>query len=426
MLKPFHFWCQKVLPLVFDDSLSYYEVLCKLTRKINELIQYIDMQIHALYDWVTDEIREIKDGAVGYTRYLSGKKVLLVCDASTYNATAYQDIVDVYGAEALAVVNIGATGYAQTNATDTNSIVTAITPYSDYDTVFLMVGQYDYIQQEEMGTLADFAKQSRRNVAAGLGWVLSRIMVNFNPNAETFVVTPLCNRTSSGDRGIGLYNNDGHANQAAGQKAYELMMINAARHFGARVIHGYDAPNFTVFQTHLYNRWCVPAVEPYCCQPTAEYIKKFFVPFIVLAAHAQCADMLDICNAPINWNTGGKSTGIIRMKVSQNTVNVLIRMTGHDPTEEDPEPEDSRIVTDGTNHTVKFGETGFQMCAPIFYQFMSGYLRDSSQQFYPVPIYVAKNNTTGLGEFSCVLRNIPAGKYEVFCNGSYVNNSGQY
>lgn len=26
----FRFWCQKVLPLVYDESLSYYEVLCKL------------------------------------------------------------------------------------------------------------------------------------------------------------------------------------------------------------------------------------------------------------------------------------------------------------------------------------------------------------------------------------------------------------
>ena len=26
----FRFWCQKVLPLVYDDSLSYYEILCKV------------------------------------------------------------------------------------------------------------------------------------------------------------------------------------------------------------------------------------------------------------------------------------------------------------------------------------------------------------------------------------------------------------
>ena len=33
-----HPWCHKVLPLTYDESLSYYEVLCKLRYKINEVI----------------------------------------------------------------------------------------------------------------------------------------------------------------------------------------------------------------------------------------------------------------------------------------------------------------------------------------------------------------------------------------------------
>ena len=37
-MKDFRFWCYKVLPLVYDDSLSYYEVLCKVVKYINELI----------------------------------------------------------------------------------------------------------------------------------------------------------------------------------------------------------------------------------------------------------------------------------------------------------------------------------------------------------------------------------------------------
>lgn len=38
-LKYFKFWCYKVLPLVYDDSLSYYEVLCKVVDYINNLIE---------------------------------------------------------------------------------------------------------------------------------------------------------------------------------------------------------------------------------------------------------------------------------------------------------------------------------------------------------------------------------------------------
>ena len=37
-LPHFRFWCQKVLPLVYDNSLSYYEVLCKVVEYINKLI----------------------------------------------------------------------------------------------------------------------------------------------------------------------------------------------------------------------------------------------------------------------------------------------------------------------------------------------------------------------------------------------------
>lgn len=34
----FRQWCQKVLPAVYDDSLSYYEVLCKVTDYLNKVI----------------------------------------------------------------------------------------------------------------------------------------------------------------------------------------------------------------------------------------------------------------------------------------------------------------------------------------------------------------------------------------------------
>ena len=43
-MKPLAFWCQKVLPLTFDDSLSYYEQLCKLANKLNEVIEELNKQ----------------------------------------------------------------------------------------------------------------------------------------------------------------------------------------------------------------------------------------------------------------------------------------------------------------------------------------------------------------------------------------------
>ena len=38
-LRPFRYWCQKVLPLVYDDSLSYYELLCKVVDYLNKTME---------------------------------------------------------------------------------------------------------------------------------------------------------------------------------------------------------------------------------------------------------------------------------------------------------------------------------------------------------------------------------------------------
>lgn len=41
-VNKFNFKCVKVLPLTYDDSLSYYEVLCKVVNKLNEIIEIIN------------------------------------------------------------------------------------------------------------------------------------------------------------------------------------------------------------------------------------------------------------------------------------------------------------------------------------------------------------------------------------------------
>lgn len=44
----FRYFCQKVLPAVYDDSLSYYELLCKMTYKLNEVITTQNTQVDAI------------------------------------------------------------------------------------------------------------------------------------------------------------------------------------------------------------------------------------------------------------------------------------------------------------------------------------------------------------------------------------------
>ena len=52
------FWCHKILPLVYEDSLSYYEVLCKLMKKINEIIEDMD-DIKVSIQEIINEIDDI-------------------------------------------------------------------------------------------------------------------------------------------------------------------------------------------------------------------------------------------------------------------------------------------------------------------------------------------------------------------------------
>lgn len=61
-IKQIRFWCQKVLPLVYDDSLSYYELLCKVTDKLNQLIE----SNNSIPDLIIELIKEyINSGEIG-------------------------------------------------------------------------------------------------------------------------------------------------------------------------------------------------------------------------------------------------------------------------------------------------------------------------------------------------------------------------
>lgn len=69
-IKPFRFWCQKVLPLVYDDSLSYMELLCKVVNYLNKVIEDIngipeyinqiisDDRLKEIMSELLDELRE--------------------------------------------------------------------------------------------------------------------------------------------------------------------------------------------------------------------------------------------------------------------------------------------------------------------------------------------------------------------------------
>lgn len=86
--------CQKVLPLVYDDSLSYYEVLCKVQHKLNELIEInntIRDEIHKEYVKILQAAKTVTDTVVTVTD--ARDEVLTLKQATEQYA---HDVVTVY------------------------------------------------------------------------------------------------------------------------------------------------------------------------------------------------------------------------------------------------------------------------------------------------------------------------------------------
>ena len=73
-MREFGFWCQKVLPLVYDESLSYLEVLCKVRDKLNELIKQgeifgenlleLEKELAGVKQWIANFDTEFVKGLV--------------------------------------------------------------------------------------------------------------------------------------------------------------------------------------------------------------------------------------------------------------------------------------------------------------------------------------------------------------------------
>ena len=64
-LRHLHFYCQKVLPLVYDDSLSYYELLCKVVNTLNELISN-DSEMQEAVEELQQAMSEVQDMLDGF------------------------------------------------------------------------------------------------------------------------------------------------------------------------------------------------------------------------------------------------------------------------------------------------------------------------------------------------------------------------
>lgn len=120
MINKVGFWCQKVLPLVYDDSLSYYEVLCKVRDKMNEIIMTSNQQ--------TADINAVKQAVAIINQWIAD-----------FDTTFIQKEIENYIATMI-LVSINEGGYIVYNIPETWEDITFNTTQLD----ILVGSDYEY------------------------------------------------------------------------------------------------------------------------------------------------------------------------------------------------------------------------------------------------------------------------------------------
>ena len=100
MIQNLRIWTQKILPLVYDDSLSYYEVLAKVVHSVNQVIDTIngltddigEIVAGLIDDKIAEAKQELNQEILNLTEYVNGQ-IRLVND-SIADLTARLDVTD--------------------------------------------------------------------------------------------------------------------------------------------------------------------------------------------------------------------------------------------------------------------------------------------------------------------------------------------
>lgn len=126
------FWCQKILPLVYDNSLSYMELLCKVIEYLNNMIndinllrqhadltdkeiealkadveqlkiefkkvadgEYVSLYINALAQWIDSNLQELVGRVVKYVFFgLSDDGYFVAYIPDTWDFITFDTILD--------------------------------------------------------------------------------------------------------------------------------------------------------------------------------------------------------------------------------------------------------------------------------------------------------------------------------------------
>lgn len=96
MIDNLRYWCHKILPLVYDDSLSYYEVLCKTSAKLNEVIDSTNGLLAAWDTYKNDIDKAFGDYTAGLDKKFDDLTDKIDADFLRYKDTVNDAIRDEF------------------------------------------------------------------------------------------------------------------------------------------------------------------------------------------------------------------------------------------------------------------------------------------------------------------------------------------
>lgn len=96
MIDKLKYWCNKILPLVYDDSLSYYETLCKTSAKLNEVIDSTNGLLAAWNTYKNDIDKAFGEYTAGLDKKFADLTDKIDADFLRYKDTVNNEIRDEF------------------------------------------------------------------------------------------------------------------------------------------------------------------------------------------------------------------------------------------------------------------------------------------------------------------------------------------
>ena len=163
MVDKFKFWCQKVLPTIYDDSLSYYEAICKVATYLNATIEQVnefqkmidalpetilnsekfqqmladavDGKIDALYKVVQDALDAFEREQDAFEKRVNDSNAAFQQQVNADN-TKFKNDVNTANSQFKQEVNTKLTGYEADNTQFKQEVNTKLTGYEADNAAF--------------------------------------------------------------------------------------------------------------------------------------------------------------------------------------------------------------------------------------------------------------------------------------------------